>query len=58
MVVSNTNEYEIYENFTNDYTSRLTLWLKKLRRKDYGTYKCLSKNSIGESEGTIRIYGE
>lgn len=58
MVVHDRKKYEIYENSTNEYTFHMTLQLKKLKKRDYGAYKCISKNSIGGSEGLIRIYGE
>lgn len=57
MLVHDRKKYVINENVTNEYTFRLTLKLVKLKKSDYGTYKCISKNSIGESEGVIRIYG-
>lgn len=57
MVVHDRKKYEIYENATNEYTFHMTLQLKKLKKRDYGAYKCISKNSIGGSEGLIRIYG-
>ena len=36
--------------------SRLTI--KSVIEADYGAYKCVSKNSLGETEGQIRLYGE
>ena len=50
--------------------SRLTIhqvrWLKlrqgfhlahvQVTRSDFGAYKCVSKNSLGETEGQIRLY--
>ena len=29
----------------------------ELRQSDYGVYKCVSKNSLGETESTVRLYG-
>lgn len=34
--------------------SRLTI--KSVIEADYGAYKCVSKNSLGETEGQIRLY--
>ncbi|XP_065206265.1 lachesin-like [Planococcus citri] len=56
MLVHDRKKYIISENVTNDYTFRLTLKIVKVKKSDYGTYKCISKNSIGESEGVIRIH--
>ena len=36
--------------------SRLTI--KQVKEADYGAYKCVSKNSLGETEGQIRLYGK
>ena len=36
--------------------SRLTI--ADVTAADYGAYKCVSKNSLGETEGQIRLYGE
>ena len=36
--------------------SRLTI--NNVNTGDYGAYKCVSKNSLGETEGQIRLYGE
>jgi len=34
--------------------SRLTI--KSVEHSDFGAYKCMSKNSLGETEGQIRLY--
>ena len=36
--------------------SRLTI--KTVNAGDFGAYKCVSKNSLGETEGQIRLYGK
>ena len=36
--------------------SRLTI--AQVNPGDYGAYKCVSKNSLGETEGQIRLYGK
>ena len=30
--------------------------LGQVEQKDFGPYKCMSKNSLGETEGLIRLY--
>jgi hypothetical protein len=42
----------------NTYTTRLRLHLRLSSSADEGGYKCCSKNSIGDSEGTITVYGK
>ncbi|KAJ1521659.1 hypothetical protein ONE63_003305 [Megalurothrips usitatus] len=41
----------------NSYRSTMTLSVRELRaNKDFGSYRCISKNSLGETEGSIRLY--
>lgn len=40
------------------YSAQMKLTIRKLRKSDLGGYKCISKNSIGEAEGNIRVYGK
>ena len=35
--------------------SRLTVF--NISKEDIGIYKCVSKNSLGETESTVRLYG-
>ena len=36
--------------------SFVTHTLKNIQEEDYGMYKCLSKNSHGDNEGSIQLY--
>lgn len=40
------------------YRSVLKLAIQRVTSSDYGTYKCVSKNSLGDTEGTIKLYRE
>lgn len=40
------------------YAITMTLTIKHLQKSDFGGYKCISKNSIGGIEATIRLYGK
>lgn len=42
----------------NSYRAHMRLTIKSLEAKDFGNYKCISKNSLGETEGSIRLYGK
>lgn len=44
------------EVIENGYEVHMKLILLRLRPEDYGLYKCVSRNSIGETEGTINVY--
>lgn len=36
----------------------MKLTIKGLSMGDFGNYRCISKNSLGETEGSIRVYGK
>lgn len=38
------------------YKVYMKLTIYSLEPQDYGTYKCVSKNSLGEMEGSIKLY--
>jgi len=39
------------------YHIHMRLTIRDLSQSDFGNYKCISKNSLGETEGSIRLYG-
>uniref|UniRef100_T1GPV3 Ig-like domain-containing protein n=1 Tax=Megaselia scalaris TaxID=36166 RepID=T1GPV3_MEGSC len=40
----------------NSYRAHMKLTIKNLHKEDFGNYRCISKNSLGETEGSIRVY--
>lgn len=38
------------------YKTHMQLTIKQLQLQDFGTYLCFSKNSLGATEGTVRLY--
>ncbi|CAO1407962.1 unnamed protein product, partial [Diamesa hyperborea] len=40
----------------NSYRAHMKLTIKSLSLGDFGNYRCISKNSLGETEGSIRVY--
>ncbi|RZC32710.1 I-set domain containing protein [Asbolus verrucosus] len=36
----------------------MKLSVRNLQPGDFGNYRCISKNSLGETEGSIRLYGK
>lgn len=38
--------------------AHMKLTIKLLQTGDFGNYRCISKNSLGETEGSIRVYGK
>lgn len=57
MVLTN-NKYKIEVQPTVLYKVQLQLYIKNLQPEDFGSYTCVAKNSLGETEGTIRLYGK
>uniref|UniRef100_T1IZV8 Ig-like domain-containing protein n=1 Tax=Strigamia maritima TaxID=126957 RepID=T1IZV8_STRMM len=54
VIISN-NKYEISE-IESAYKVQMKLKIRKLDHKDYGPYKCAARNSLGGTEGSIRLY--
>lgn len=42
----------------NGYKIHMQLTIKTVSAGDYGSYKCIAKNSLGDTDGTIQLYGE
>jgi Immunoglobulin I-set domain len=57
MIISN-DRYHMTETENSMYAVQMDLVIRKLQKSDMGGYKCISKNSIGDAEGTIRLYGK
>ncbi|XP_019880331.1 lachesin isoform X1 [Aethina tumida] len=38
------------------YRAHMRLTVRNLQTGDFGNYRCISKNSLGETEGSIRLY--
>nr|CAH7724131.1 unnamed protein product [Callosobruchus chinensis] len=45
------------EMIENSYRTHMKLTVRDLQEADFGNYRCISKNSLGETEGSIRLYG-
>nr|XP_031847183.1 lachesin-like [Nomia melanderi] len=41
----------------NSYRVHMKLTITNVQDSDFGLYSCISKNSLGETEGSIRLYG-
>ena len=49
-----------YEPYLSDnaYKIHMKLTIKAMGKSDFGVYKCVSKNSLGDTDGTIKVYRE
>ncbi|XP_022170746.1 lachesin-like isoform X1 [Myzus persicae] len=48
-------KYHIVVN-EDGYKTHMKLTIRSLSPEDYGSYRCVTKNSLGEAEGSMRIY--
>lgn len=54
---SASSKYEIEEDYQG-YKTTMKLKISAISTEDFGGWKCLSKNTLGEKEGLIRLYGK
>ncbi|CAG4979148.1 unnamed protein product [Parnassius apollo] len=55
MIITN-DKYQMTEISSSSYSVQMRLVIRNIQRSDLGGYKCISKNSIGDAEGNIRLY--
>ena len=48
----------IIQERKSGYKVYMKLNIKSFKSSDAGVYSCVSKNSFGEDQGTIQLYGE
>jgi neurotrimin len=58
MCIFSREKYDISEERTSAYQTRIALTITDFDTDDTGTYTCVSTNTIGKAEGTIRLYGK
>ncbi|CAK9831037.1 LAC [Anthophora retusa] len=51
-----TNEKYTADIMENSYRATMKLTIRNLEAGDFGNYRCISKNSLGGTEGSIRLY--
>ncbi|KFM65269.1 Lachesin, partial [Stegodyphus mimosarum] len=59
IVIITNNKYKVmYEpsDLPASYKTKMKLLIRDLRPQDFGSYTCVAKNSLGETEGTIKLY--
>lgn len=57
MIVSSP-KYNVQESSKSSYETRMTVTVRKFQKEDVGSYRCIAKNSLGEVDSSIRLYGE
>lgn len=56
MIVSST-KYIVQEHSKSMYETKMSVTVKKFEKEDVGSYRCIAKNSLGEVDSSIRLYG-
>ena len=57
-MVVGSGKYDVKVHMLSTFESRMTVTVRKLQKDDAGTYRCIAKNSLGEVESSIRLYGK
>lgn len=46
------------ESSTSGYETTMKLVIRSVRAQDYGLFRCIATNSLGETDGKITLYSE
>lgn len=57
MIVSSP-KHQVEEASKSLYETKMMLRVRNFDRTDVGSYRCIAKNSLGEVDSNIRIYGK
>ncbi|KAK9884396.1 hypothetical protein WA026_007238 [Henosepilachna vigintioctopunctata] len=54
MIISGSDKYEAV-SMDNGYKKYMMLKVRRVDKNDYGSYRCVAKNSLGETDGVIKL---
>ncbi|XP_051175003.1 limbic system-associated membrane protein-like isoform X2 [Leptopilina boulardi] len=54
-IVPQSGKYELSLE-ESEYKVQMKLTIRTITASDYGTYKCISRNSLGDTDGSIKLY--
>lgn len=57
LILTASAKYNVREEH-DSYRTKMKLRIFNLDDKDFGSYKCVAKNALGEKEGLVRLYGK
>lgn len=57
MIVAS-NKYGVAEIVKSQYETKMTIIVRNFQKEDVGSYRCIAKNSLGEVDSSIRLYGK
>ncbi|KAL5279047.1 LSAMP.2 family protein [Megaselia abdita] len=49
-------DHYVTEQIENGYKITMRITIKNVNSTDFGSYRCVAKNSLGETDGTIKLY--
>lgn len=56
IIILSNSKYDSMLLDSGSYQSKMHLRIRNLKQEDYGSYTCVAKNALGETEGTIKLY--
>lgn len=57
-MVITSDKYQTTNTLKSVFEDQMVLTIKSVEKHDLGSYRCIAKNSLGEVESNIRLYGE
>ncbi|XP_053974464.1 lachesin-like isoform X2 [Hylaeus anthracinus] len=53
--ITNDNNYKV-ETISNGYEITMRLTIHSVRSQDFGSFRCVATNSLGETDGKLKVY--
>ena len=44
--------------WVSDHVTKMQLTITGVKKEDFTDYRCVARNSLGETDGKIKIYGK
>lgn len=57
-MVITSDKYQTNSTPKSIFEDQMVLTIKSVEKNDLGSYRCIAKNSLGEVESSIRLYGK
>lgn len=57
-MVITSDKYQTNSTHKSIFEDQMVLTIKSVEKYDLGSYRCIAKNSLGEVESSIRLYGK
>ncbi|XP_020280041.1 protein amalgam-like [Pseudomyrmex gracilis] len=56
VIIPNGDKYTSTFTYNSEYKVHMKLTINSVEMSDYDTYKCVAKNSLGDTDGNIKLY--